>query len=163
MPVLALRYSDGRNAVSELHGHVARRMWNFLWPEVENEDDVPITYITNGVHTGHLDGAPPARPAATNTWARTGSTTWMTRTSGIKLDDIPAEELWAVRQHLKRKLAFYMRERVRERWTHGGFHPVQVIASGVLLDPYALTIGFARRFATYKRASLILSRPASAC
>jgi starch phosphorylase len=59
--------------------------------------------------------------------------------------------------HLKRKLNFYLRERVRERWTVGGFHPVQVVSSGLLLNPYVLTIGFARRFATYKRASLILS------
>jgi len=62
-----------------------------------------------------------------------------------------------VRLHLKRKLAFYMRERVRDRWEEGGYHPVQVVASGVMINPYALTIGFARRFATYKRASLVLS------
>jgi starch phosphorylase len=72
-----------------------------------------------------------------------------------KLSDIPDDELWAVRMHLKRKLAFHLRERVRDRWTHGGFHPVQVVSSGVLLNPYALTIGFARRFATYKRANLV--------
>jgi starch phosphorylase len=60
-----------------------------------------------------------------------------------------------VRLHLKRKLAFYLRERVRDRWTHGGFHPVQVVSSGILINPYALTIGFARRFATYKRANLV--------
>jgi len=155
MPVLALRFSEGRNAVSELHGRVARRMWNFLWPEIE-EDDVPITYVTNGVHTptwmarrlrvlfdkylgegwlDHLDEP--------ETWAR--------------INDIPAAELWAVRTHLKRKLAFYILERARLRWMHGGYHPVQVIASGTLLDPYVLTIGFARRFATYKRASLVFS------
>ena len=155
MGVLALRYSQGRNAVSELHGQVARRMWNFLWPDRE-EDDVPITYVTNGVHAAN----------------------WMARRLRILLDeylgldwfdhldeaglwdrlnDVPADELWAVRQHLKRKMAFYMRDRVRDRWMRGGFHPVQVVASGVLLNPYALTIGFARRFATYKRASLILS------
>ncbi|HET9908759.1 MAG TPA: alpha-glucan family phosphorylase, partial [Anaerolineales bacterium] len=73
------------------------------------------------------------------------------------IDDVPDEGLWEVRQHLKRKLVFYMRERVRDRWTVGGFHPVQVVSSGVLINPYALTIGFARRFATYKRASLVLS------
>jgi starch phosphorylase len=73
------------------------------------------------------------------------------------VDDIPDDELWNVRLHLKRKLAFYMRERVRERWRVGGFHPVQVVSSGVLINPYALTIGFARRFATYKRASLVLT------
>jgi len=74
-----------------------------------------------------------------------------------KLDEIPDEELWAVRTHQKRKLAFYMRERVRDRWTAGGYHPVQVVSSGLLINPYALTIGFARRFATYKRAGLIIS------
>jgi starch phosphorylase len=61
-----------------------------------------------------------------------------------------------VRRHLKRKLVAYMRERARNQWLYDGVHPVQTIASGVLLDPYALTIGFARRFATYKRANLIL-------
>jgi starch phosphorylase len=72
------------------------------------------------------------------------------------IEDIPDGELWAVRLHLKRKLAAYMRERIRELWVVGGVHPVQVVAGGVLLNPYALTIGFARRFATYKRASLVL-------
>ncbi len=81
----------------------------------------------------------------------------MTRICGPNIDGIPDDELWAVRLHLKRKLAFYLRERVRDRWTYGGFHPVQVVSSGVLINPYALTIGFARRFATYKRASLVLS------
>jgi starch phosphorylase len=70
---------------------------------------------------------------------------------------IPDEELWAVRRHLKRKLVFYMREWARSQWIQDQVHPVQVIASGALLDPYALTIGFARRFATYKRADLVLS------
>lgn len=155
MPVLALRNSEGRNAVSELHGLVSRRMWKHLW-NAEDVDDVPITYITNGVHT----------------------TTWMARRIRIlletyfgpdwldhlddfemweKIEAIPPQELWDVRNHLKRKMVFYFEERSRQRWMQGGFHPVQVIASGVMLDPYVLTIGFARRFATYKRASLVLS------
>ena len=156
MGVLALRYSNGRNAVSELHGHVSRDMWKFLWPETEDVEDVPITYVTNGVHTA--------------TWMARRLRVLLSKYLGVdwldhldepglwdKLGDVPAEELWEVRQHQKRKMAFYLRDRVRDRWTHGGFHPVQVVASGVLLNPYALTIGFARRFATYKRASLILS------
>ncbi len=155
MPILALRNSEGRNAVSELHGLVSRRMWKHLW-NAEDVDDVPITYVTNGVHT----------------------TTWMARRIRIllekyfgpdwldhlddfemweKMEAIPPQELWAVRNHLKRKMVFYFKERSRQRWMQGGFHPVQVIASGVMLDPYVLTIGFARRFATYKRASLALS------
>ena len=155
MGVLALRNAEGRNGVSELHGQVARRMWNFLWPDCA-ENDVPITHVTNGVHTSnwmarrlhtllsrHLGSEWYARLDEAKTWS--------------KLDDIDDADLWALRLHLKRKLAFYMRERVRERWTEGGYHPVQVVSSGVLINPYALTIGFARRFATYKRASLILS------
>jgi starch phosphorylase len=153
--ILALRLSEGRNAVSELHGRVSRRMWNDLWPD-SPEDEVPITYVTNGVHTS----------------------TWLARRMGVlysehlrkdwleHLDDpelwasigeVPDAELWEVHYHLKRKLVFYMAERVRERWRRGGFHPVQVLASGALLDPYVLTIGFARRFATYKRARLVFS------
>ncbi len=154
MPVLALRLSGKRNAVSEINGQVTRKIWHFIWPDVR-EEEVPITYITNGVHTGtwlarrlhqlydhylgpdwieHIDDP--------GTW------------EGI--EEIPDAVLWAVRQHLKRKLVAYMRERARDQWIIGGVHPVQVVASGVLLDPYALTIGFARRFATYKRANLIL-------
>ncbi len=155
MPILALRFSAQHNAVSELHGQVARRMWNFLWPDL-TEDEVKIRYVTNGVHTG----------------------TWLSRSMGAlytkymgkhwreQLDDadiwkgvldIPDAELWRVRRHLKRKMVAYIRERERQHWIHDGIHPVQAIASGVMLDPYALTIGFARRFATYKRADLILS------
>jgi starch phosphorylase len=74
-----------------------------------------------------------------------------------QVENIPDSELWTVRRHLKRKLTAYMADRARQQWLTGTVHPVQVLASGVLLDPYALTIGFARRFATYKRASLILS------
>jgi starch phosphorylase len=72
-----------------------------------------------------------------------------------KIKDVPDEELWEVRRHLKRKLMMYLRDRSRAQWLHDGIHPVQVVAGGALLDPYALTIGFARRFATYKRANLI--------
>ncbi len=154
MPILALRFSDGRNAVSELHGRVARRMWKFLWPEIQNEDDVPINYVTNGVHTA--------------TWLARRmrvlfdkylGADWLDRLDDpetwIKVDAIPDNELWDVRLHLKRKLVFYALELTRQRWMEGGYHPVQAIASGIMLDPYVLTIGFARRFATYKRADLV--------
>jgi glycogen phosphorylase len=155
MGVLALRNSDGRNAVSELHGRVARRMWHFLWPECD-EKDVPISYVTNGVHTANWM----ARRLRNLLDIHLGQG-WMEHLDEpelwTKLDQIPDQTLWDVRIHLKRKLAFYMRERVRSRWTDGGYHPVQVVTSGVLINPYALTIGFARRFATYKRAGLVLS------
>ncbi len=155
MPVLALRFSDGRNGVSELHGRVSRDMWKFIWPKLK-VDNVPIKYVTNGVHTGTW-----LARRMRSLYDRYFSADWMER-----IDDpdmwklvrkIPDEELWAVRRHLKRKMAYMIRERARQRWLKGGIHPVQVIASGLLLDPYALTIGFARRFAPYKRANLILS------
>ena len=155
MGILALRNADGRNAVSELHGTVSRKMWHFLWKGVD-EDDVPITHITNGVHVSNWM----ARRLA-NLFTKYIADDWYQRLDEpelwTKVDAIPDAELWAVRLHLKRRLMFFMRERVRERWRAGGFHPVQVVSSGVLINPYALTIGFARRFATYKRASLVLT------
>ena len=154
MGVLALRHSKGRNAVSELHGRVARKMWNFLWPEMDVED-VPITYITNGVHVSNW-----MANRLRQLFDKYLGEDWLecvdTPEQWDRLDEIPNHELWEVRHHLKRKLSFRMQEWVRSRWSNGGFHPVQVVASGALIDPYVLTIGFARRFATYKRASLIL-------
>jgi glycogen phosphorylase len=154
MPVLALRHSKGRNAVSELHGRVSRRMWNFLWPEITDEDEVPITYVTNGVHTSTWM----ARRMRALLFKYLGEG-WLEHLDDPqtwnKLDSIPDKELWDVHTHLKRKLVFYALERARQRWIKADFHPVQAIAAGVMLDPYVLTIGFARRFATYKRASLI--------
>lgn len=155
MPVLAMRMSNLRNGVSELHGQVAREMWGYLWPDLKKED-VPITHITNGIHTGTW-----LARRLRHLYSRYLDPDWFENLdepeiwSGI--NDIPDEELWAVRRHLKRKLVFYMRERARAQWARDVVHPVQVIASGALLNPYALTIGFARRFATYKRADLILS------
>jgi starch phosphorylase len=155
MGVLALLFSQGRNAVSELHGQVSRKMWHFLWNE-KKEEDVPITYVTNGVHTANWMAR-----RMRNLLTEEFGADWLDHLDEpelwAKLDDVAIEKLWAVRLHLKRKLVFYLRERVRDRWTHGGFHPVQVVSSGVMVNPYALTIGFARRFATYKRASLILT------
>jgi starch phosphorylase len=155
MSVLALRNADGRNGVSELHGRVARRMWHFLWPD-HDEDEVPIQYVTNGVHTANWMAR-----RLRNLLTQYLGEDWMESLDDPdlwnKLDQVPDADLWNVRLHLKRKLAFYMRERVRDRWEEGGYHPVQVVSSGVMINPYALTIGFARRFATYKRASLVLS------
>jgi glycogen phosphorylase len=154
MPVLALRLSQGRNAVSELHGQVTRKMWNFLWPDLPTTE-IPITHVTNGIHTetwlarrlGYL-------------YDRYLGPEWLDHIDDPELwelvNNIPDEQLWAVRRHLKRKLVYIVRERARKAWMKGGFHPVQVLASGVLLNPYILTIGFARRFAPYKRANLVL-------
>jgi starch phosphorylase len=155
MPALALMNSAGRNAVSELHGEVARKMWAYLWPGTP-EEDVPITHITNGVHVGTW-----LARRLHHLYDRYLGADWIERADDPDVwelvNNIPDEQLWAVRLHLKRKLVAYVRERSRQQWLKGGWHPSQVVASGVMLDPYTLTIGFARRFAPYKRANLILS------
>jgi len=155
MPILALKLSQFRNGVSELHGQVARQMWQFLWPDTK-VDDVPISHITNGIHTETWI----ARRMGT-LFSRYISSDWAEHIDDpdlwAQVENIPDGELWRVRRHLKRKLVAYIISRGRRQWKTGEVHPVQTLASGVLLDPYALTIGFARRFATYKRANLILS------
>ncbi len=155
MAILALRHAGRSNGVSKLHGEVARQMWSFLWPE-RTPTEVPITHITNGVHTGTWLAAPVADLLDEYLVPE-----WRGRVDDPEIwqdvDRIPDERLWGVRRHLKRNLVAYARERVRRMWVNGEIHPVQVVASGALLDPNALTIGFARRFATYKRADLILS------
>jgi starch phosphorylase len=154
MPILALRLSQWSNGVSELHGQVARKMWHFLWPD-RRLDNVPITHITNGVHSSTW-----LARRLRHLFDRYLGRDWMEHLDDPQIwegvANIPDAELWTVRRHLKRKLVAYMRERARDQWLKEGVHPVQVVADGVLLDPYALTIGFARRFATYKRANLIL-------
>jgi starch phosphorylase len=154
MPVLALKLSEQRNAVSELHGHVSRDMWKFLWPEKPVEE-VPIDYITNGVHTGSW-----MAKELRGLFNQYLGADWITRLDDPKMwqkiDEIPDLELWNVRKLLKRKLILFANSRAREQWVNCQVHPVQVIAGGVLCEPRALTIGFARRFATYKRANLIL-------
>jgi starch phosphorylase len=154
MPVLAMGNSIKRNAVSQLHGKVARKLWNFYWPNLK-EDEVPITHITNGVHTATW-----LARRLSYLYDRYLGNDWKEHLDDPdiweKIENIPDMELWTLRRHLKRKLTIYILERDREQWLNSGIHPVQVIASGALLDPYALTIGFARRFATYKRANLIL-------
>jgi glycogen phosphorylase len=154
MPVLALRLSEYANGVSELHGQVARQMWHGLWPTRRTED-VPITHVTNGVHTGTWLAR--RMRLLYNRYLGQG---WMDNLDDPDLwalvENIPDAELWAVRRHLKNRLLSHAIERARRQWVRGGFHPVQVVASGVLLEPYSLTIGFARRFATYKRGNLIL-------
>ena len=154
MSLLAIRFSGHVNGVSELHSQVSRKMFAHLWPDRPVEQ-VPIRSITNGIHTFTWL----ARRMA-DLYDRSLGPEWRERLDDMlfwdRVRDIPDEQLWAVRRHLKRQLVSFIRERARSQWILGGMHPVQVVAGGVLLDPYALTIGFARRFATYKRATLLL-------
>jgi starch phosphorylase len=153
MTVLALKLSNHRNAVSQLHGKITRRMWQGLWPEVK-EDDVSISHITNGIH------AP--------TWvAREMSQLYLKHLGqevlkryddislGKSVFNIPDEELWAVHQILKRKLIHAMVEWARQSAAERKLKARQILAMGALLDPEVLTIGFVRRFTAYKRPSLI--------
>jgi starch phosphorylase len=153
MTVLALRMSKWRNGVSHLHGRVTRRMWQVVWPELK-EDQVPITAVTNGVHAPTWIAAELGQ-----LFDRYLGPEWVERHDDIpfwnRIMDIPDEELWEVHQHLKHKMLAFVRERARMRWTEDRVEPKQVIAMGTLLDPDALTIGFARRFTGYKRAALI--------
>lgn len=157
MSILAIRLAQKRNGVSELHGQVSRKMWQFLFPDTPAER-VPISSITNGVHTGTWL----ARRMRLLYVKYLGSN-WMEEMDDPSLWQAifaaPNEELWTARRHLKRKLASYARERARAQWLTTSHHPVQIVASGVLLDPNALTIGFARRFATYKRGALVMRDP----
>ncbi len=157
MSILALHMSGRANGVSELHGQVARKMWSFLWPNTPVED-IPITHITNGVHTSTWIAR-----RMENLYYHYLGPDWLEHLDNPEIweaiEKIPYAELWSIRRHLKRRLVHYIRERARKQWLNNRIRSIQVIASGVLLDPYALTIGFARRFATYKRANLILRDP----
>jgi glycogen phosphorylase len=153
MTVLALRLSGRRNGVSQLHGQVSRQMWQSVWPDRPVED-VPIQAITNGVHVPSwistaLKGIFDQYVAAD--WAERHDETAL----WDKLYDVPNEVLWETHHELKGKLLAFADQRIRQSWRSGGLQPSQVLATGALLDPEALTIGFARRFATYKRATLL--------
>lgn len=153
MTVLALRTSGVVNGVSKLHGEVSRKMWQSVWPD-RDVDDIPIQHITNGVHL------PTWLPSETQAlFNKYLGPEWIERQDDPsiweRLAEIPDAELWGVHNELKQKLLGFLRERVRRRWVKGSDDPTQVLTSGTLLDPNALTIGFARRFATYKRANLI--------
>ncbi len=153
MTVLALRLAGSSNGVSQLHGEVSRRMWQSVWPDRPPEQ-VPIGAITNGVHV-------PSWISTTlkDIFAEYLGRDWEERHDDPalwdRLDEVPDEVLWDIHQQLKVKLLGFVDERTRKRWREGQMEANQVLASGTLLDPEALTIGFARRFATYKRATLI--------
>lgn len=149
MTVLGLKGARYRNGVSSLHGHVTRRMWKTVWP-YRDEESVPIGHITNGVHA--LSWLAPAMKAV---YDRYLGPAWVTRqterATWHAVTDIDDGELWEVRSLLRRHLIEFARARSPQ---------------GRVLDPNALTIGFARRFASYKRATLLftdLDRLAGIC
>jgi len=154
MTVLALRVSGHLNGVSKRHAEVARRMWRSLWPE-SPEEEVPIDYVTNGVHAPTW-----IEPKMELLFNKYLGPDWLEDHDSPVIwelvEEIPDEELWRTHYWLKIKLIDAIRDRSRQRWAGEGVSPSNVLAAGTLLDPSVLTIGFARRFATYKRADLLL-------
>lgn len=157
MTALAIRFSSCVNGVSKEHGRVSRNMWHSMWPE-HAEDQVPIQYVTNGVHIPTW-----IAPEMSHLYSKHLGPQWQDHSDDAALWhrvlDIPDHDLWEVRQFLKRKLLSFIRQRIQQGWTAGRLEAQQVIAGGALLNPYALTIGFGRRFATYKRANLLFYDP----
>ena len=155
MTAFAFRLAGQSNAVSKLHGKVTRRMWQSLWPG-KKEEEVPIKSITNGVHLPSWQA-----PEITELCEKHLDSQWLQEQDNQKfwecLDTLPDEELWQTRQTLKRRLITALQDRAQQRWTQDQVTTQQVIAMGSLLDPYALTIAFVRRFTQYKRPYLILS------
>jgi starch phosphorylase len=155
MTALAIRSAGSTNAVSELHGEVTRAMFAPMWPNVP-ESERPVSAVTNGVHV-------PTWIAAefVDLFTKYLGADWLERHDDPALWEgvlaIPDAELWAVRQSLRRYLFTFVRERARQRWTVEHVGIPRVVAAGTLLEPEALTIGFARRFTGYKRPELVFS------
>jgi len=154
MTVLALRTAARANGVSKLHGAISRKMWQSLWPGVP-VNEIPIRHVTNGVHfrswisaefnqlyDRYLGPNWREEPASSDIW------------SGIQ--SIPAEELWRTHERRRERLVAWARRRVSAQRMRRAAPQAEIDAAAEVLNPDALTIGFARRFATYKRATLIL-------
>lgn len=153
MTALGLRLANHCNAVSQLHGKVARKMWHRLWPQL-SEDEVPISSVTNGIHVPTW-----IAPAMAKLYEKYLGVAWIRRHDDDDLCqqvmDIPDEELWEVRKVLKRRLIHIILERAQERWAEGDVTAQQILAMGALLDDDMLTIGYVRRFTEYKRPAMI--------
>jgi starch phosphorylase len=153
MTVLAIRLAGHVNGVAQRHGIVSRNLWGDLWSE-RPEAAVPIGAITNGVHLATWMANPVMRLLDDHLGSEWGqhldeAETW------DAVRGLDARAVWQVHVELKDVLFRHIREDARRRWTTTWWEAAQVVASGTLMDPNILTIGFARRFATYKRASLL--------
>lgn len=157
MTYLAMHTSRSINGVSRLHGEVSRRMFHWLWPG-KTVEETPITHVTNGVHSGTW-----LAPLLQELFNQYLGADWQRHQSDPKvweaIDTIPDKELWEIHLRLKRRLAMYTRERARWLRELTAEPADYVEAADQLLEPEALTIGFARRVATYKRLGLLLHDP----
>jgi len=157
MTVFALRMAAFSNGVSKLHGETSRGMWKGLWPELP-ETEVPIRSITNGIHTrswvSHEVGELYTRYLGPRFLEKPGD-------HGIweRVEAIPPGELWRIHQTRRERLVFFVRKRLKNQLQRQGAGPALQRAAEEVLNPEVLTIGFSRRFATYKRANLLFQQP----
>jgi starch phosphorylase len=153
MPVLAIRHSSFVNGVSRLHGQVAQQMWKDLWDDVPHEH-IPIRAITNGVHLASWLSFEMAE-----LFRRYLGDNWQERQDQEELwqriHNIPDPELWRVHAVRRRRLIYFIRGRLKKQLMEKGASPLLIDQSQEALDPETLTIGFARRFAAYKRGDLV--------
>ena len=153
MTVLAFKLSRRANAVSNLHGVVSRRMWASLWPW-RSEEEIPIGHITNGVHVPSWLSA-----QMKAIYDRVLPSDWFNRTGEPQVwsgfETVTPAELWETHQSLKNRLIVYARRRLVEQARRRKESDERIAELSEVLDPMALTIGFARRFAPYKRADLV--------
>ena len=154
MTILALRMSRHANGVSKLHGDVSRSLWKDVWAGVPTHE-VPITSITNGVHT--KTWMAPEFSALYSKYLGDWEENLTDKNFWRRVTDIPDAQLWQTHQQLKLRLVEFVRERVRVQRTRLGESPESIRTANRILDPEILTIGFARRFATYKRGALLFS------
>lgn len=153
MTVLALRSSDFNNGVSKLHGHVSREMWKDIWKGVPLEE-VPITSVTNGIHMHSWISKEMA-----DLFYRYLGTRWIDapddHTIWLRISEIPDTELWRTHERRKERLVAFVRRKLKKSLKDRGASKEQMDRTNEILNPEVLTIGFARRFATYKRGNLL--------
>ena len=154
MTILALRMASYANGVSKLHGEVSRRLWKDLWPGVP-ENEIPISHITNGIHfqswTSREMDQLYERYMGPNWWWHSGE-----KNSHRPIDSLSSENLWHLHERRRERLVFFVRKQLAAQLKRQGASNAEIEAAKGVLDPEALTIGFARRFATYKRGTLLL-------
>ena len=153
MTVLAIKLANTSNGVSKLHGVVSRSMWNDIWPTLPTSE-LPIGTITNGVHTQSW-----IAPELNQLFDRYIGIDWLHKPTDFDIwknvDSIPDAELWRTHERRREQLIGFARQRLRKQLEARGMAPSELQAADESLHPDALTIGFARRFATYKRGDLI--------
>ena len=157
MAIMALSHSHQVNGVSKLHGKVTRHMVQVGFPQFP-EEEVPVGSVTNGIHARSFTSREMANVLDQYLGGR-----WSQDVSGggvwDKISSIPDEDLWRVKQRRREKLVQFARERLKQQYEQRGMSEYEIRRVREVLHPDALTIGFARRFATYKRATLLLSDP----